>query len=236
MVTQAVLFDTFGTVVDWRSGVSRDVQTFASRRGLTLDPDQFALDWRARYQPAMEQVRSGSRAFEPLDRLHLENLRAVLEAHQVPAGSVSEADLAWLNGCWHRLEAWPDSVVGLTALRERTIVGALSNAGVSMLVRMAKFAGLPWDLVIGSDLSRAYKPDPRAYRFAAVLLDLEPSEVLMCAAHNSDLVAAREVGFRTAFVPRSLEYGPGQDRDLAPEADWDFVARDLVDLASQLAP
>jgi 2-haloacid dehalogenase len=223
-------------VVDWRSGVSRDVQTFASRRGLTLDADRFARDWRALYQPAMERVRSGAREFELLDRLQLENLRSVLADHGVGAGSVDEADLEWLNGCWHRLAAWPDSVAGLTALKERTIVGALSNATVSMLVRMAKFAGLPWDLVVGSDLSRAYKPDPRAYRFAAGLLDLEPSEVMLCAAHNSDLAAAREVGFGTAFVPRPAEHGPGQDRDLAPTADWDFVARDLVDLAAQLAP
>jgi 2-haloacid dehalogenase len=236
MVTQAVLFDTFGTVVDWRSGVTRDVDTFATRKGLSLEAERFALDWRARYQPAMEEVRSGRRSFVSLDQLHLENLHATLIAHGVSVDALQPAELDWLNGCWHRLDAWGDSVAGLTALKARTIVGSLSNGSVSLLVRMAKYAGLPWDVVIGSDLSRSYKPDPQAYRFAADLLDLQPAEVLLCAAHNSDLTAARDVGFRTAFVPRPEEYGPAQDTDLSADSDWDFVARDLVDLASQLAP
>jgi 2-haloacid dehalogenase len=235
MVIQAVLFDTFGTVVDWRSGVVRDVVAFAGRHGLSLDAERFATDWRGLYQPAMENVRSGRREFVQLDQLHLENLRLVLEAHAVPRSWISDAEINWLNGAWQRLDPWPDSVPALTSLKEHLIVGALSNGNVSLLVRLSKHAGLPWDVVAGSDLSRAYKPDPRAYRFAAELLDLAPEEVMLCAAHNSDLAAARAVGFRTAFVPRRTEHSGHQTQDLAPEQDWDVVVEDLRELPSRLA-
>ncbi len=236
MVIQAVLFDTFGTVVDWRSGVVRDVAAFAAQRGLNLDAQRFAADWRGLYEPAMEAVRSGRREYVPLDRLHLENLRVVLEAHAVPRSWISEAEIDWLNGAWQRLDPWPDSVPGLTSLKQHVIVGAFSNGSVSLLVRLARHAGLPWDVVVGSDLSRAYKPDPRAYTFAAELLDLAPEEVMLCAAHSSDLAAARAVGFRTAFVSRPAGHSsaPDQDQDQAPEHDWDLVVDDLRELPARL--
>jgi 2-haloacid dehalogenase len=231
---QAVLFDTFGTVVDWRSGVAAAVRDFAARHALAVDPAEFADAWRAQYGPSMERVRSGQRPFVSLDTLHRENLDLVLRSHDVDPGSLAPGELDALTLAWHYLPPWPDSVAGLSQLRQQFIVGPLSNGHTALLLHMAKAAGLPWDLILGSDVSRAYKPSPEAYRAPAVLLGLEPGEVMLAAAHNGDLAAARSCGLATAFIARPDEYGPGRSGDLAADGDPDVSATSITDLARQL--
>ncbi|HEY3573703.1 MAG TPA: haloacid dehalogenase type II [Arthrobacter sp.] len=233
---KAVLFDTFGTVVDWRSGVATELGRFADRHGLTLDPSDLADKWRAEYQPSMETVRSGQRGYVPLDQLHLENLKRVLERSGLSLARFASADLEELNLAWERLPAWPDVREGLQRLKSRYVIGPLSNGNTALLVNMGKNAGLPWDVVVGLDLLRVYKPDPAAYLGAASVLRLHPGEVMLVAAHNGDLAAARAAGLATAFVPRATEHGPGQATDLAPASDWDAVAADFIQLASTLTP
>ena len=229
-LVDAVLFDTFGTVVDWRSGVSRAVAEFA---GEAVDADEFALAWRSRYQPSMKPIRDGERDFVDLDVLHRENLDATAAEFGLPLdGDPSAVD--HLNRAWHRLPAWPDSVAGLTEIKRDFVIGPLSNGHTALLTSMAKHAGLPWDVIIGSDLTRTYKPDARAYLRTAEVLRLPPERVMLCAAHNLDLAAARDVGLRTAFIPRPTEYGPDQRHDLHATSTWDVIARDVTDLASQL--
>ncbi|MGK7868758.1 haloacid dehalogenase type II [Falsiroseomonas sp. E2-1-a20] len=231
---KALLFDVFGTVVDWRSGVAREAAPFLAKHLPGVDPAGFADAWRRRYQPAMEQVRSGARPFVRLDVLHRENLEAVLRDHGLDPTGIAEAELDGLNRAWHRLDPWPDSVAGLHRLRSRFIIAPLSNGNIALLLNMAKRAGLPWDAILGSEVSQAFKPSPAAYLRTAEVLGLAPAQCMLVAAHNGDLAAARKTGFRTAFIPRPTEHGPGQDKDLAPAQDWDFVAESFPVLADQL--
>jgi len=231
---RALVFDVFGTVVDWRGGVAREAAPFLARHGARLDPPAFADAWRRRYQPAMEAVRTGARPFTRLDVLHRENLEAVLPEAGIDPARVPPAELDALNLAWHRLDPWPDSVAGLTRLKARYIIGPLSNGNIILMTSMAKRAGLPWDVILGSEVSRAYKPTPEAYLRTAEVLAMRPEEVCLVAAHNNDLAAARRCGLRTAFVARPTEHGPGQTKDLAPEGDWDVVGADFGDLAGQL--
>jgi 2-haloacid dehalogenase len=228
--TKAVLFDTFGTVVDWRSGVARDVAAFAKRHRLVdLDASGFADAWRAKYEPSMEPIRDGSRDFVPLDQLHRETLISTLAEFGLEPADYGD-ELSDLTAAWERLDPWEDSIAGLAELRRHVIVGPLSNANLALLLRMALRADLPWTVIIGSDVTRAYKPSPQAYRNAAFLLRLAPGEVMLAAAHNGDLAAAQRAGLATAFIPRPTELGPGQTKDLAPEGDWDLVCHSIVDL------
>ena len=231
---RAVLFDTFGTVVDWRTGVARDAAAFAAAHGHTLDAEAFADDWRALYQPAMEAIRSGTREFTTLDTLHRENLAQVLRRHGFDPERLGTEALEELNMSWHRLPPWPDSVEGLAAIRRRYIVGPLSNGNTSLLLGMARNAGQPWDVIIGSDMTRTYKPLPQAYLRTAEFLDLNPAEVMLAAAHNSDLHAAWKAGLATAFIARPTEYGRGQTADLAPASDWDVAVSSIPELAGVL--
>jgi 2-haloacid dehalogenase len=232
---RALVFDVFGTVVDWRSGVAREATPFLARHGRAdVDPAAFADGWRKRYQPAMEEVRSGRRPFARLDVLHRENLVAVLPDFGIDPERVSAAELDELNLAWHRLDPWPDAVSGLTRLKQRFIIAPLSNGNVILMLDMAKRADLPWDAILGAELAQAYKPAPEAYLRTADILAMRPEEVCMVAAHNGDLAAARACGLRTAFVPRPMEHGPGQTSDLKPAQDWDVVAEDFEDLAVTL--
>ena len=230
---QAILFDVFGTVVDWRTSVIRELTAFADERGLRGDWARVADEWRGEYQPAMEEVRSGRREWTILDTLHRESLERVLTRNGV--AGLTEPDLLHLTRAWHRLDPWPDTVTGLAGLRQRFIVGTLSNGNVGLLTRLARYAGLRWDVILCAETARAYKPLPEAYLRNAALLNLEPSEVMLVAAHNNDLQAASGVGLRTAFVPRPTEHGPDQVTDLAPTGAWDVVAADLVALAEVMA-
>ena len=232
---RALVFDVFGTVVDWRSGVARDAAPFLARHGAAgADPAAFADAWRRRYQPAMEAVRSGARPFTRLDVLHRENLEAVLPDFGIDPARVPPAELEALNLAWHRLDPWPDSVEGLKRLRARYIVAPLSNGNIALMINMARRAGLPWDAILGAEVARAYKPAPEAYLRTAEVLAMRPDEICLVAAHNDDLAAARRCGLRTAFVPRPAEHGPGQSRDLSPAQDWDVVAEDFGALAGRL--
>ncbi len=235
-VVRAVLFDTFGTVVDWHSGIARVVDDFGRRHGVDVDAPAFALDWRTRYQPAMAEVRSGRRDFVSLDILHRENLEAALTAIGLDVHAFAKEDLAALARSWRWLPAWPDSVEGIAAMKRHVIVGPLSNGNTGLLVEMAKYAGLPWDVVLGSDVSRRYKPDPAAYVAPATLLGLDPGELMLVAAHNSDLDAAQKTGLATGFVSRPDEYGPQRSSERSPTGAWDISGHSLVELAGQLFP
>jgi 2-haloacid dehalogenase len=231
---QALMFDVFGTVVDWRSGVAGEVRSQLAPRGHPLDWAAFADEWRARYQPAMEKVRTRERPFMILDLLHRENLIELLKGHGI--GDLSDAEIDHLNRAWHRLDPWPDVLEGLRRLKRRFILATLSNGNVALLVNMAKRAGLPWDVILGGEVSRAYKPTPEAYDRAAAMLGLETSQCLMVAAHPGDLVAAAARGFRTAYVHRPLEYGPDQAARPRPTQRFDIAVDSLTELADKLEP
>jgi 2-haloacid dehalogenase len=228
---KAVLFDVFGTVVDWRTGVAAAVRRFAGERGLELDAFAFADAWRSRYVPAMRRVSTGERPFVPLDVLHRENLDGVLTGLGLDPGRFGPAALDELNRAWHLLPPWPDSVPGITALKRDYIVGPLSNGNTSLLLDMAKAAGLPWDLILGSDVSRAYKPAMEAYLRPAALLGLEPGEIMLAAAHEADLAAARKAGLAAAFISRPLEQGPGIPGAGVATEPWDLSVSSITELA-----
>lgn len=228
----ALLFDVFGTVVNWRDGISRDVSIIADQKGVSLDPAAFADSWRAEYQPAMEEVRSGRRSFSILDVLHRENLKKV--ATDFGLGALSAEDEDFLVTAWHRLPGWPDSSEGMLRLKQKFILGSQSNGNIALIVNMAKYANLPWDVVLGAEVVGHYKPQPKAYLNACTALGLATENCMMVAAHNDDLVAARAAGMKTAFVCRPTEHGVGQTKDLHAEQDWEFVAQDFNDLADKL--
>jgi 2-haloacid dehalogenase len=228
----ALVFDVFGTVVDWRSSVIRELAAFGRERRIAADWTAFADAWRAGYQPSMDRVRKGEVGWTAVDDLHRETLERLLP--QFGVDGLSEADKDHLNRAWHRLDPWPDAIAGLTRLKRRYIIGTLSNGNVALLLNMAKRAGLPWDMIFSAELPRHYKPAPEIYRSGPALLRVEPSKVMLVAAHNDDLVAAAREGLRTGFVPRPTEYGPHQARDLKAERAFDVVARDLVQLAEMM--
>lgn len=230
---RAILFDVFGTVVDWRGSLVRELTAWGAGRGLAADWPGLVDAWRGAYVPSMQRVRSGERPWANLDALQRESLLELGPRFGLPA-ALDDASREHIVQAWHRLDPWPDSVPGLRRLRERFIVAPLSNGNVALLVNMAKRAGLPWDMVFATELFRHYKPDPETYLGAAALLGLPPHQVMMAAAHNNDLRAARALGMPTAFIARPLEYGPGQTTDLRPEGDWDIVAADIGDMARQL--
>jgi 2-haloacid dehalogenase len=229
---QALLFDVFGTVVDWRTSLMDDLAAFGAGKGLSADWAKFADDWRGLYQPAMDEVRSGRRPWTILDVLHRESLDKLIAKYGI--AGLSEADKDHVNRVWHRLRPWPDAVEGLRMLKSRYIIGTLSNGNVGLLTRMAKFGGLPWDVVLGAETARAYKPLPQAYLASAELLNLKPSQVMLVAAHNGDLAAAASCGLATGFVARPKEHGPNQSRDFKAEREWDVVADSFVTLAKAM--
>ena len=229
---KTVLFDVFGTVVDWRTCVARELAAFGRSCGVDADWAQVADGWRARYQPAMEEVRSGRRAWTILDALHRETLEGVLADHGLPLPDGPALDELTL--AWHRLNPWPDAVAGLTRLKARFTIGTLSNGNTVLLSDMAQHAGLPWDVLLGAETAQAYKPLPQAYLRNVASLGLEPGHVMLVAAHNGDLAVASALGLRTAFVIRPTEHGPGQRTDLAPTGDWDVVVDSIPAVADAL--
>ena len=230
---RALLFDVFGTCVDWRAGVIRDSEALGRRLGLNVDWAAFADAWRADYQPSMEEVRSGRRSWTVLDALHRETLDRLVTRFAI-AGRLDAGERDEFNRVWHRLDPWPDVVTGLSRLKARYIIAPLSNGNFALLTNMAKRAGLPWDVNLSCEVMRAYKPLPESYLGAVRFLGLAPAQAMMVAAHNSDLKAASALGLRTAFVPRPGEHGVGQTADLAPEGPWDIVAADFGNLATRL--
>jgi 2-haloacid dehalogenase len=229
---KALVFDTFGTVVDWRSSVAAEVAALAKQKGLAVDGARFADAWRAGYGPSMNRVRSGELPWTRLDALHRMTLDRILVEFKMEG--LSEGEKASLNRAWHRLRPWPDAVSGLTRLKKKFTIAPLSNGNISLMTDLAKHGGLPWDVILGAELVRHYKPDREVYQSAADILDLQPAEVMMVAAHLGDLRAAKSVGLKTAFVTRPFEFGPTGKPDLAADASVDVSATDFIDLARQL--
>jgi 2-haloacid dehalogenase len=229
---QALTFDVFGTVVDWRSSIIREGEALGRAKGLTLDWACFADAWRGLYQPNLSRVRNGELPWTKLDDLHRMSLDRLLADFGI--AGLTEAEIDHLNRAWHRLDPWPDAVPGLTRLRRRFILATCSNGNVALMVNMARRAGLPWDAILGAEPARHYKPQPEAYLITADMLGLRPDQCMMVAAHNGDLAAAAGCGLRTAFVPRPAEHGPGGAADVTPKREWDVIATDFVDLATKL--
>ena len=225
MTPKALLFDVFGTCVDWRTSVAREAAA------LGLPGERVADAWRARYQPQLETVRRGEREWTLLDVLHREALDEVLAELGLELDPPRRDELTL---AWHRLDPWPDTVEGLTRLKRDFVIAPCSNGHIAQSVNLARHAGLPWDAILGAEIARAYKPDRRVYLASVAALGLEPGEAMMVAAHNGDLVAAAGCGLRTAFVPRPREYGPGQETDLHAADGVDVEAGDFLGLADAL--
>ncbi|WP_036169331.1 haloacid dehalogenase type II [Massilia sp. 9096] len=231
---QLLGFDVFGTVVDWRSGVARAAAPFLARHGIDAEPHVFADAWRARYQPAMETVRSGARPWTRLDVLNRENLEDVLARYGVEPDAIPAAELDELNRAWERLDPWPEALEGLARLKRRFAIAPVSNGSIGGMLRLARFGGLPWDVLLGAEMARDYKPKPEVYLASIAAAGYAPAEVAMVAAHNQDLAAARALGLKTIFVRRPHEHGPRQTTDLHVEQDWDVVADSLLEVADAL--
>jgi 2-haloacid dehalogenase len=229
---KALLFDVFGTVVDWRGSIIAEGRAWGKVRGIPVDWALFADRWRAGYAPSMDKVRRGEMPWTILDHLHRALLEELLEEFQITGLSVEDKE-HW-NRVWHRLTPWSDSVRGLKRLKKKYTIAPLSNGNVALLANMAKRSRLPWDLILSAELARHYKPDREVYLTAASLLQLKPEEVMMCAAHTGDLMAARGCGLRTAFIHRPAEFGSTRKADAAKPGDFDVVSRDIEDLASKL--
>lgn len=234
MTPRALLFDVFGTCVDWRGSIVRRGAELERSWGIPR-VDWFALAdaWRGRYQPQMETVRSGERAWADLDQLH----REALDELVLPFGLTGLDDRRRdeLTRVWHQLDPWPDVATGLASLKRLAIVAPCSNGHIALQVNLARHAGLVWDAILGAEIARAYKPQPEVYLESARALGLEPNDVMFVAAHNDDLRAARALGFQTAFVPRPFEHGLEQTTDLLPTGSWDVVASDFHDIAARLS-
>lgn len=229
---KALVFDVFGTVVDWRGSLIREGRLLGRRKKLKVDWEAFADAWRAGYRPAMARVRSGELPWTRIDDLHRMILDELLERFGIRG--LSEDEIVHLNHAWHRLKPWPDAKAGLGKLKRRHVIATLSNGNVALLVNMAKNAGLPWDCVLSAEVVRHYKPDPETYLGAADLLGVRPAELMMVAAHKDDLHAARACGLQTAYVTRPREYGPAKKVDVSREPAFGVHARDFNDLARQL--
>ncbi len=220
-----MIFDVFGTCVDWRRSIAQTVTEVLPE----VDAFAFADAWRGEYDPAMARIRAGNRGYVALDVLHLENLLRVAEQF-----GVTLEDAESLNSAWERLMPWPDVLPGLEKMAETALIAPCSNGSIALMARMARHVGLPWHAILGAELAQNYKPHPSVYLASCAALQLDPSEVVMVAAHNGDLHAARGAGLATAFVPRPVEHGPKQTTDLHAEGDWDYLAPDFVALAEML--
>lgn len=235
---KALLFDVFGTVVDWRSGIANEVKKIANKNKIVINANDFADAWRAEYQPAMEEIRKGNRSFTILDILHMENLKKISSRFGLDKLSSDDFDL--LVKAWHRLPGWPDSSEGLNKLKTKFIIATQSNGNIALMVNMAKYSNLNWDVILGAEVVGHYKPEPEAYLKACRALHLSPEECMMVAAHDDDLKAASLQGMKTGYVHRPYEYGKdklfdiSQVNDYKGDRSWDFISRDLNDLAYQL--
>ena len=235
---KALLFDVFGTVVDWRSGIANEVKKIANKNKIVINPNDFADAWRAEYQPAMEEIRKGNRSFTILDILHMENLKKISSRFGLDKLSSDDFDL--LVKAWHRLPGWPDSSEGLNKLKTKFIIATQSNGNIALMVNMAKYSNLNWDVILGAEVVGHYKPEPEAYLKACRALHLSPEECMMVAAHDDDLKAASLQGMKTGYVHRPYEYGKDKLFDISEVNDykgdrsWDLISKDLNDLAYQL--
>jgi 2-haloacid dehalogenase len=229
---RAFIFDVFGTVVDWRGSIIRQCQEFGRVKGIDADWGAFADAWRGKYRPYMDKVRHGELPWTNLDALHRMGLEDVLNEFEIHG--LSDEEKREMNRYWHYLRPWADSVPGLYRLKDRYIIAPISNGNIALMTDMAKYAGLPWDCILGAEVARHYKPDPESYLTAVELLGLHPEQVVMTAAHQPDLLASQKVGLKTAFVPRPMEHGPDRTPDPTPDPSFNVVATSFVDLAGKV--
>ncbi len=229
---KALIFDVFGTVVDWRSSITEQCRELGRIKGLEADWEEFADAWRGQYRPFMDKVRSGELPWTNLDALHRMSLDLVLAQFGLTGFSDSEKDQ--INRFWHNLRPWPDSVPGLYRLKHKYIIATMSNGNIALMTNMAKNGGLPWDCILGAEVARHYKPDPESYQTAVDLLGLRSDQVMMTAAHQGDLLASQKVGLQTGFVPRPMEHGPNNIPDPTPDPSFNVVATDFMDLATKM--
>lgn len=227
-------FDVFGTVVDWRTSIARESAGFLKQIGRSdIDPSAFADAWRFRYIEVMAAYRTSNRGYVTLDVLHREMLNDALRAEGIDPTTLDEAVLSDWNRAWRRLDPWPDAVEGLSRLKAGLPIVTLSNGNIALMLEMARRAGLPWDAILGAEVTRVYKPDPRAYLGTAEILGHRPEQLCLVAAHHSDLAAARSAGLLTAFISRPNEYGGRVAPDAGAAQDWDWAAKSLTGLAAQ---
>ncbi len=232
MADQALVFDVFGTVVDWRTSLAEAVAPFAQKKGVAVDGSAFATAWVNGYASEVTAVRDGQAPWTPLEPILRAALDPVLAQFSLTALNASERDS--LAKAWRALSPWPDSVEGLTRLKKKYLIAPLSNANLGLMTWLSKRAGLPWDCILSAELAKTYKPNPAVYLTAASTLGLEPKRMVMVAAHKYDLLAAKALGFRTAYVRRPLEYGPTPPADLFPDPQFTWNATDLTDLAEKM--
>ena len=232
---EVLFFDVLGTIVDWRGSIAKETSSFLARHGAShIDAHVFADAWVGRYAGSIEPVRSGRRPFVALDVVNMENLQACLQEFGLDPAALPRDEVEQLNRAWHRLQPWPDSVAGLTALKQRFIVAPLSDGNTRLLVNMAKHAGLPWDTILGADVPCAYKPMPKVYLHACELLGVKPEQAMLVAAHPYDLDAARRCGLQTAYVVRANAQDPSKATQAQQTAGWDYTASDLIELSATL--
>ncbi|SNC60568.1 haloacid dehalogenase type II [Polynucleobacter victoriensis] len=225
---KVIAFDVFGTTVDWHGSIMQEIQ----QMGLNIDADQFANAWRSGYEPAMAEVRKGAKTWTKIDVLHRMILDKILDDFKIT--HLSEEQKVHLNLIWHRLHPWADTVEGLLLLKRRFKIVTLSNGNLGLLANMAKFGGLPWDLILSAEVFRHYKPDPETYLGVADIFDVQPHEVMLVATHTNDLKAAKSYGLKTAYVHRALEFGANQIKPIPDVSDFDLSAADFIDLAKKL--
>jgi len=221
-------FDVFGTIVDWHTSIAREIDGM----DLGIDGAEFALAWRNGYKPAMQRVMSGELGWTLIDDLHRIILDDLLQRFGITG--LDETQKRDLNKIWHRLDAWPDSVEGLTRLKSRYTICSLSNGNIGLLANMAKHAGLPWDCILSAEIFKKYKPDPATYLGVAKIFDIAPSDVMLVAAHQDDLDGARNVGLKTAYIERPHEFGLTRQKDVSPNPENTFHAASIVELAEIL--
>lgn len=230
---QALIFDVFGTCVDWRSGIAAEARKVFEEKRIEVDPEAFADAWRAEYRPAMAPIRAGKRDYVELDDLHRENLDVVLEKFGL-SDRFDDAERVTFARAWEKLPPWVDVRPGLAVLKRHAVIAPCSNGSIALMTSLARFAGLPWDCILGAGIARAYKPGKKVYLASCAALRLKPRDVVMVAAHNDDLHAAHKAGLATAFVARPAEHGELQTTDLGPTAAWDYVASDFEELAATI--
>jgi 2-haloacid dehalogenase len=228
----ALVFDTWGTTVDWRGSLLDELQAFGQRWQLDVDWNVFLDEWRSAYKPTMQKINSGELPWMKSDEFYRHALDQLLAKHKI--AGIGEDEIDHLNRAWTRTRPWPDSVAGLLILKRQYILSPLSNASFAWLIEIARFAGLPFDCIISSENARRYKPHPEVYLTAVRLLGCKPEQVMLVAAHNYDLRAARALGMKTGFISRPMEFGSRQSEDLRAEEDWDVVAEDMIDLAKKM--
>jgi 2-haloacid dehalogenase len=228
---KALLFDVFGTLVDWRTSIARESEQILKPLGVAVDWFAFADAWRGEYQGAMDQVRDGHIPFCKLDVLHRRNLDLIMPRFNI--SGIAENALQYLNLAWHRLDAWPDVPPGMSRLRRRHLLAPCSNGNISLMVDIARRNGIHWDAILGSEIAGDYKPKPRVYLASCAAFDLAPGECMMVAAHSKDLQHAAVCGLRTAHIARPNEHGPGKGEPV-PKVPVDYAAKSLEHLAEQL--